>query len=79
MATRYPNNRTGLTGLWDIELEYAREGRNPRTAGPDVTPTGDVAPSIFTAIQEQRGLKVERRRETMDVLVIEHVEMPTPN
>lgn len=36
-------------------------------------------PSIFTAIQEQLGLKLERTRGLVDVLVIESVDRPTPN
>lgn len=36
-------------------------------------------PSIFTALQQQLGLKVESAKVPVDVLVIDHIEQPTPN
>lgn len=72
-------DKTGLTGAWDVDLEYVRDSSNFRSTGPDVTPTQSAGPSVFTAIQEQLGLKLERGKDRMDVLVIEHVEMPTPD
>jgi uncharacterized protein (TIGR03435 family) len=70
-------DRTGLTGTFDIDFEFAREvGPAP---GPPVDPNANSAASVFTALQEQLGLKLESRKETMDVLVIDHVEPPTPD
>ena len=67
-------DRSKLTGRFDIELEFARAPGQPSPAGgPEVSP----AASIFTAVQEQLGLKLESAKETMDVLVIEDVHMPT--
>lgn len=66
-------DRTGLTGRWDIDLEFA--GTGPLTT----TDTPDAPASVFTAVQEQLGLKLESRKEKMDVLVIDQVQMPTPN
>jgi uncharacterized protein (TIGR03435 family) len=57
---------TGLTGTYDIELTWSN----------DVAPTGD-ATTIFTALQEQLGLKLERRRVGADVFVVDHLEKPT--
>ena len=58
-------NRTGLTGPFSVDLEYS----------PDQTATDK--PSIFTAVQEQLGLKLEAARGPVDVVVIDHVEHPT--
>jgi uncharacterized protein (TIGR03435 family) len=66
-------DRTGLEGNYDIDLEFDFATRN----APDGN--GSVGPSIFTALQDQLGLKLEPRREEMDVLVIDSVERPTPD
>ena len=67
-------DRTGLTGRWDIELQFAC------AAGLQVAQDQPNAPaSVFTALQEQLGLKLESRKETMDVLVIDAIERPTEN
>jgi uncharacterized protein (TIGR03435 family) len=70
-------DRTGLTGEFDVDLEFAREG-GPQPA-PRAAAAADPAPSVFTALQEQLGLKLESRTEIVDVLVIDQVEMPTPD
>jgi uncharacterized protein (TIGR03435 family) len=61
-------NRTGLTGAFDIDLHWL--------AGNPVAPS-DEAVSIFTALQEQLGLKLESTTGPVDVLVIDRVERPT--
>jgi uncharacterized protein (TIGR03435 family) len=61
-------DRTGLTGNWSFELTYAAEP----------SPSSD-APSLFTAIQEELGLKLEATKGPVDVLVVESVERPTPD
>src|SRR5688572_12326985 len=55
-------DRTGLTGAFDFELEFASERRQPR---PDAAPDPSPAPSVFTAVQEQLGLKLEPRKEML--------------
>lgn len=71
-------DRTGLTGNWDFEFTFTPERiRQQALAGnapPDVDPNG---PSIFTAIQEQLGLKLESTTGSVRVLVIDRVERPT--
>lgn len=78
-------DKTGLTGKYDFELQYA-PGRSrsliTAPAGPgasDADAPGDAGPSIFTALQEQLGLKLEARKEPVDVVVIDHMEPPTEN
>ncbi len=68
-------DRTGLTGSWDFELNFAAEGRGG-PGGPDAPATDSNAPSFFTAIQEQLGLKLESTRGPVEVLVIESIEKP---
>jgi uncharacterized protein (TIGR03435 family) len=71
-------DETGLAGNWDWAIGYASLGTAAVSSSP--APTGD-RPSIFVAAQEQLGLKLERRREPglYEVLVIDSVEMPTPD
>jgi uncharacterized protein (TIGR03435 family) len=61
-------NRTGLTGAFDFDLTYSTEQSADASS-----------PSIFTAVQEQLGLKLESVRVPMDVLVIDSIERPTPD
>jgi uncharacterized protein (TIGR03435 family) len=64
-------DRTGLAGTWDFELTYL-----PVDPGAADRP---VAPSIFTALQEQAGLKLESSRAPVEVLVVDQAEMPEQN
>jgi uncharacterized protein (TIGR03435 family) len=70
-AGRMVVDRTGMTGSWDFELTFAPENR-----GPDAPPADPNAPSFFTAIQEQLGLKLESTKGPVEVLVIDSVERP---
>jgi uncharacterized protein (TIGR03435 family) len=69
--------RTGLTGNWDLDLTFAPEPGRGVVA--DVPPPDPNGPSIFTAVQEQLGLKLEATRAPVDVLVIDSAEPPTPD
>jgi uncharacterized protein (TIGR03435 family) len=64
-------DKTGLEGRYDITLKWT----------PDDASTSDASsgPSIFTAIQEQLGLKLESTKGPVQVLIIDHVEMPSEN
>jgi uncharacterized protein (TIGR03435 family) len=64
-------DKTGLKGLFDFHLQFAREASS---ANPDV-----LGPSIFTAVEEQLGLKLEAARGSVEVVVIDHVERPSEN
>jgi uncharacterized protein (TIGR03435 family) len=70
IAGRIVVDKTNLTDRYDLKLQWA----------PDDAPaTDNSAPSLFTAIQEQLGLKLEPAKEPVPVLVIDHIEPPTPN
>ena len=68
-------DRTGLDGRYDIELKWTPEQPGQGPGGPDERPASDPnAVSIFTAVQEQLGLKLEATRAPVDVLVIDRAE-----
>jgi uncharacterized protein (TIGR03435 family) len=76
-------DRTALTGRFDLDLTYVPElesinGR-PASESPFLPAQITGAPSIFTAVQEQLGLKLESTRGPVDVLVIDRAEQPTAN
>jgi uncharacterized protein (TIGR03435 family) len=76
---RHVIDETGLTGTYDFTLvfapdEYAQP--SPGLSRPPVEPNG---PSLFTALQEQLGLKLESARGPLEMFVIENVERPSSN
>jgi len=71
-------DRTGLTGPFDVELHWSSSS-GPLRASPDSGQAGDNGPSIFTAVEEQLGLKLEPTKAPVDYLVIDHVERPEPD
>jgi len=74
-------DRTGLSGTFDVTLAYTPDSgqlgyqlRNDANA-----PDPSAPPSIFTALQEQLGLKLDSQTGPVDVLVVDHAEEPSPN
>lgn len=81
-------DRTGLTGKYDFTLKWTADERQaPMLRGAEGTQPGSggtsepesSGPSIFTAIQEQLGLKLESQKGPVEILVIDHVERPSEN
>jgi uncharacterized protein (TIGR03435 family) len=75
---------TGLTGRYDFTLEFAPEMRNmpgmPMMAGGGPVNEGESAPSLFTAVQEQLGLRLEPKKAMLDLIVVDRLEKtPTEN
>lgn len=66
-------DRTGLKGTFDLDLRWT-----PELAGGGNDPSL-AAPSLFTAVQEQLGLKLEPSRGPVEVFVIDRIERPTPD
>jgi len=75
-------DQTGLTGRYDFTLRWTPDETQFAGMGIRVPPpTGDAsaAPGLFTAIQEQLGLKFEATKAPVDVLVVDHAERPSDN
>ena len=72
-------NQTGIAGVFSLELRFSAEGRGPGGLAAVRPPDPAGAVSIFTAIQEQLGLRLEPARGPSPVLVIDHAERPSPN
>jgi uncharacterized protein (TIGR03435 family) len=80
-------DKTGLTGVFDIHLEFVRDNAmsgpirlNWVDAPAEPAPSVDAGgPSIFTAVQEQLGLKLSPDKGPVEVLVIDHVGKPSEN
>jgi uncharacterized protein (TIGR03435 family) len=69
-------DKTGLTGKYDIQLKWAPEDM---PAESHEATGADSAPSLFTALQEELGLRLESVRGPVDTIVVDHVEMPSEN
>ncbi|MFZ0591039.1 MAG: M56 family metallopeptidase [Bryobacteraceae bacterium] len=85
-------DKTGLSGRYDFTLNWTPDetqlpqGGPERPGGPGGGPMGpggpppeSNGPDLFTAIQEQLGLKLEAQKAPVDVLMIQHVEKPSEN
>jgi bla regulator protein blaR1 len=79
-VSRVVIDRTGLEGTFDLDLQWLPD--QPRLGGPlgngagGFVPSQDL-PSIFTAVQEQLGLKLDSQRGPVEIVVIERAEKPT--
>ncbi len=74
-AGRVVVDRTDLSGPFDVDLFWSPE----RTAVSGPVPPEVDGPSLFTAVQEQLGLKLQARTERQDVFIVDSIEKPTPN
>ena len=81
-------DKTGLTGSYDFSLQWTPDpGSGPMFKGPQGAPQpvengaapDNSGPTIFTAVQEQLGLKLESQKGPVQVMVIDHVEPPSEN
>jgi uncharacterized protein (TIGR03435 family) len=74
-------DQTGLTGRWDFTLQWTPDetqfgGRGGQAQGQA---GANAPPGLFTAMQEQLGLKMDSTRAPVDALVIDRIEKPTEN
>ena len=74
-ARRPVVDKTGLKGLFDFRLQFVMEA----SATPAIPASEPGAPSFFTAVQEQLGLKLESAKSAVEVLVIDFAQKPSAN
>jgi uncharacterized protein (TIGR03435 family) len=84
LVQRVVVDRTGLPGNWELELTFSSDpsqlGLPPSVPAPPLPPNADPnGPSLFTALEEQLGLKLQPTRGPVEVYVIDRVERPTEN
>jgi uncharacterized protein (TIGR03435 family) len=81
-------DQTGLKDKYDITLKWTPDQRSPamfmgtadaKPGTPNPPPPDSSGPSIFTALHEQLGLKLESTKGPVDVIVIDHIERPSEN
>jgi len=70
-------DKTGLPGYYDLNMTFAQDSLPTAPAAPGAAAPDGAAPSLFTAMQEQLGLKLEPGRAPVQVLVIDRLERPT--
>ena len=70
-------DKTGLKGNYDVTLNWAPDDGQPTLLNG--VSQEETRPSIFTALQEQLGLKLDSQKAPVEVLVIDHVERPSEN
>ena len=73
-AGRFVVNKTGLPGSYRVRMNFDSTAIR---RGPGAASAPDAGPSVFTAVQEQLGLKLESSRASRDMLVIDRLERPT--
>jgi uncharacterized protein (TIGR03435 family) len=78
---RFVRDETGLDGSFDFKMDFSRD-----STGADVVPRADAAtagdrvrPSIFAALTEQLGLRLEAKKGPVPILVVEKLDRPTEN
>jgi len=72
-------DKTGLTGLFDVALDYVPQASAPRASAPQASvpqTSPAVGQDVISALADQLGLELQRRRDVVDVMVIDAVEMP---
>ena len=79
-------DKTGLTGRYDVKLQWTPEGAGNALPGPGAAgavvpeaPPVDRGPTFITAVQEQLGLNLDSAKAQVDVIIIDSVQKPSEN
>jgi uncharacterized protein (TIGR03435 family) len=77
---RRVENRTGLSGNYDFDLEWTPEAAKTPLSSPGANqPSLDDNLSVYTALREQLGLELKPTTGSIDVIVIDSVNLPSPD
>jgi len=76
---REVSNQTGLTGEYDFQLGFTPDSGPCRATADDANCSAVDAPSIFTAVEQQLGLKLKPSKGPVELLVIDRVQQPSQN
>jgi uncharacterized protein (TIGR03435 family) len=80
VADRPVVDATGVAGAFNFELKWTPDSSRAKPAESSGAQLADLLPSLFTAIEEQLGLKLEPRKAPVEILVVDHAEkIPTEN
>jgi uncharacterized protein (TIGR03435 family) len=80
VADRPVVDATGVAGAFDFELKWTPDSSRAKPAENSGAQLADLPPSLFTAIEEQLGLKLEPRKAPVEILIVDHAEkVPTEN
>jgi uncharacterized protein (TIGR03435 family) len=69
-------DNTGLKGKYDVTLQWTPDDMS---SGHEDAAAADTGPTIYTALQEQLGLRLDSTKGPVDTVVVDHVEMPSEN
>ncbi len=73
-------DQTGLTGKYNFKFSFSPDlNRSPDIATPDAPRADTSGPSIFTALQEQLGLRLDTQKAPVEIIVIDSVQKPSDN
>ena len=74
-------DKTGLTGAYDVRLQWERDPAPaaPAEASAPVTQAAPHAPSLFDAMEQQLGLRMQKTKAAVEVMVIDKIEKPSAN
>ena len=82
MYKRQVLDKTGLTGRFDFNLDWTPDDSQFGGRGASIPPPTDASnapPNLYTALEEQIGLKLEAAKAPAAVIVIDHIETPSAN
>jgi uncharacterized protein (TIGR03435 family) len=72
-------NETGLTGFYDLKVEWTPDAAPAAPGAPDKPVETATGPTLFTALQEQLGLKLEAKKGPVEIVVVDRAERPSEN